>query len=333
MALPRRLIISRSDAIGDVVLTLPLCGWLRQQRDLHITFLGRNYVRDVISFCHHIDDFLSWDDLQLLAPAKRLERLRSVAAEAIIHVFPRRAIAVLAKSAGIPLRIGSGHRLYHWQTCNRRVFFSRRNSPLHESQLNFKLLKPLIGTVQPEPEQIPGLYGLTVPAKEIEQAKSEHTPVSKPLLILHPTSQGSAREWPLEAYRQLIDIVQDDYAVAITGSKADAALLADWLSKLPATVINLAGKLHLRELIAVIAGATALVAASTGPLHLAAALGIRAVGIYAPMRPIDPGRWGPLGHNADYMVAAKHCRACRKKKQCACIESITPAAVAAKLTR
>jgi ADP-heptose:LPS heptosyltransferase len=65
-----------------------------------------------------------------------------------------------------------------------------------------------------------------------------------------------------------------------------------------------------------------LVAASTGPLHIAAALGVKAIGLFAPMRPIHPGRWAPVGKDAHFVVIDKTCEDCRKGGSCACIEAI-----------
>jgi heptosyltransferase III len=87
--------------------------------------------------------------------------------------------------------------------------------------------------------------------------------------------------------------------------------------------VNLTGKLSLDELMAFISTIDGVLAASTGPLHIAAALGKHAIGLYAPMRPIHPGRWAPLGENADYLVKEKYCSKCRKTERCECIESIT----------
>jgi heptosyltransferase-3 len=62
-------------------------------------------------------------------------------------------------------------------------------------------------------------------------------------------------------------------------------------------VINLTGKLSLQQFIAFINHCDVLIAASTGPLHIASALGKKAIGLFAPMRPIHPGRWKPIGVN------------------------------------
>jgi heptosyltransferase-3 len=58
---------------------------------------------------------------------------------------------------------------------------------------------------------------------------------------------------------------------------------------------------RLDELIAFIFNADGLLASGTGPLHLAAASGIHALGLFPPSRPIHPGRWAPLGKKAEYL--------------------------------
>ncbi len=87
-------------------------------------------------------------------------------------------------------------------------------------------------------------------------------------------------------------------------------------------VVDLTGKVSLAELVAVISHADGLVACSTGPLHIAAAMGKRTVGIYPPIRPMHPGRWGPVGPRASYLVLNKDCSDCRKSGDCACIRAI-----------
>ena len=70
--------------------------------------------------------------------------------------------------------------------------------------------------------------------------------------------------------------------------------------------------------------ADGLVAASTGPLHIAAALGKHALGIYPPIRPMHPGRWAPLGERAEFAVMDKSCSECRNiSVQCYCMNEIT----------
>jgi heptosyltransferase-3 len=326
-------IISRTDAIGDVVLTLPVAGVLRElYPDSRIYFLGRAYTRDVVQSCVHVDEFLNWDEWKDLPEQDAAAALKRINADAIIHVFPDKKIARLAKNARIPQRIGTTNRLYHWWTCNTLVKLSRKNSPYHESQLNLKLLVPL-GAKELYPlDEIAGYYGLTRLSPLPEGIAALLAP-DKFNLILHPKSRGHGAEWGLENFRQLISILpQDQYKIFLSGTTEEGKLLTSLTQAFP-FVTDLTGRLSLREFIAFIAAADGLVASGTGPLHLAAALGRHALGLFPPRRPIHPGRWAPVGRHAKFFVKDSSCEACRKTGDCTCIREIPAAELKAHLDR
>lgn len=54
-----------------------------------------------------------------------------------------------------------------------------------------------------------------------------------------------------------------------------------------------------------------MISPSTGPLHMAAALGLAAVGVYPPAPTMSPRRWGPLGPWSRAVVPAVDCPAKR----------------------
>ena len=90
-------------------------------------------------------------------------------------------------------------------------------------------------------------------------------------------------------------------------------------------VTDIMGRMNLDTFISFIAHCDGLVANSTGPLHIAAALGKDALGIYPPMRPIHPGRWAPLGPGARVFVLNKSCSDCKGNAHpCHCITAIQP---------
>jgi heptosyltransferase-3 len=50
------ILISRTDSIGDVILSLPMAGILKNKfPNATISFLGKNYTRDIINACTHIE--------------------------------------------------------------------------------------------------------------------------------------------------------------------------------------------------------------------------------------------------------------------------------------
>ena len=139
-----KIIISRTDNIGDVVLTLPMAAALKKKYpDCQLLFLGQSYLKPLIDCCENIDEFLDWDAISKMPGNEGAKALKNTGAEVFIHVFPRPEIAKMAYKAGIKYRIGTSHRFYNWLNCNKRVDFTRKDSLLHEAQLNFALLSPL----------------------------------------------------------------------------------------------------------------------------------------------------------------------------------------------
>lgn len=151
-------------------------------------------------------------------------------------------------------------------------------------------------------------------------------------LILHPLSKGSAVEWGTANFRRLIELLPaNDFNILLTGTEAEGA---QFRSELPLDlphVYDVSGKASLGELMALIAQSTALVACSTGPLHMAAALGICSVGLYSAKRPMHPGRWAPLGEKATYLVQRLHREAIHPLLAKPAIDRISPKQVKSKL--
>ncbi|MFC0185880.1 ADP-heptose:LPS heptosyltransferase [Pseudarcicella hirudinis] len=317
-----RIIISRTDSIGDVVLTLPLAGLLKKlYPSSEIFFLGSNYTRAIVETSQHITGFISWDSLKELSEPGAISFLEKLNLDTIIHAFPNRKIAKIAFKAKIPLRIGTSHRWFHWIYCNKLPNFSRKNSNLHEAQLNLKLAEPLGAASDYPLTEIIDLYGLNN-ITSLPEIWKDQIDTDRINVILHPKSKGSAREWGLERFGELIKILPEEkFKIFVSGTAQEGELLKDWIQQFP-SVHNLTGKLSLSEFIAFIASSDALVAASTGPVHIAAALGKRAIGIYPPMRPIHPGRWKPLGKNALFLALDKNCEDCKKTQNCECMRMI-----------
>lgn len=329
----KRIIISRTDAIGDVVLTLPIAGILKKYiPGCRIIFFGRTYTKPVIDLCEYIDEFINFDEFEKLDNKGRKMFLQNANADAIVHVFPRNSIAAAAKGAGIKIRIGTSNRIFHWWTCNKLIALSRKNSELHEAQLNINLLKGIGIEDGFSKEDLINLFGLKNVNPPPDSLK-KYLSSEKFNLIIHPKSRGSSREWSLDNYRELINLLpKEKFNLVITGSQKEEDLLRKWIKILPNHVQDCVNKMELDEFISFINNADGILAASTGPLHLAAALGKYALGIYPPIRPLYPKRWAPLGKNADYIVINKTCNNCRNNPSiCHCINEISAAQVAEKI--
>ncbi|HRY31466.1 MAG TPA: glycosyltransferase family 9 protein [Bacteroidales bacterium] len=328
----KTILISRTDSIGDVVLTLPVAAMIKQQLPgSRVLFLGKKYTRAVVAACEHVDDFLDWDEVEKRGLMHQTEWLKAWQADAILHVFPRKDIAVAAMKTGIPLRAGSTGRLWHYYTCNRLIRLSRRRSVLHEAQLNLRLLKVLGIRKFPELQEFAELFGLSRIREADPRMKSLLLP-DRFNLILHPLSKGSAREWGMDRFMELAAMLPPErFTIFVTGSREEGLEIRSSGIFSLRHVYDLTGRFMLDELISFIGLADGLVAASTGPLHLAAAMGKVAIGIYPPIKPMHPGRWAPLGKQASYLFTDKHCNDCRHSGFCHCMHDILPELVREKL--
>ena len=122
MSTNRRILISRTDAIGDVILTLPMATLIKEQfPDAYVGFLGKNYTRAIVACCSAIDEFVEVEDFLKSAESTW---------DTIIHVFPRADVALRARKLHIKTRIGTTNRVYHWLTCTNLLKLSRRHSDL-----------------------------------------------------------------------------------------------------------------------------------------------------------------------------------------------------------
>ena len=286
----RKILISRTDNIGDVVLTLPLAGIIKKNLpDTTVAFLGTDYSEAVIRKSKHVDEFHNWSLLQ-----KNLgQSLKDIDATTIVMVYPDKNIVKAAYQAQIPQRIGAYNRLSTLLYCTQKVWLPRSRSTAHEAQLNIQLLAPLGIETKFELDEIPQYYGW----KETNKL----TLSKKFNVIFHPKSYGHGCEWLLQRYFDLAQLLDPDkFCIYITGSKEEGESIARecrQIFELP-HVHNVTGQYTLAEFIHFIESADCLVASGTGPIHIAAAAGILAIGLYPASRPIDPSRWGPVGKKA-----------------------------------
>jgi heptosyltransferase III len=289
------ILISRTDSIGDVILTLPLAGVIKkEQPDTKVYFLGNDYTKPIIERCGYVDEFINVKDLTA-------DLLRSLNLKAIIHVFPNRDVAKLAKKAKIPLRIGTSHRWFHWLNCNKLLDLSRKNSDFHEAQLNLKLLEPLNILLNLSIKELGNYYGWKRSAIKFEELNP-----NKFNLIFHMKSKGSAAEWPVEQYMVLANhLPADQYNILITGTEDEGKRISEECADIFKLehIQNVTGKFNLEDFISFVGSCHGLLACSTGPLHIAAASGIHALGLYPNKRPMHAGRWAPIGELAEFIEA------------------------------
>ena len=110
-------------------------------------------------------------------------------------------------------------------------------------------------------------------------------------VVLHPGASVPARAWsPHRAAEGVAALAAAGHRVVVTGAPGEAALTAEVAGR---HGVDLGGRTGFGSLAAVLAGARTVVVGNTGPAHLAAAVGVPVVSLFAPVVP--PERWAPYG--------------------------------------
>ena len=322
----------RTDRLGDVILTLPMLPPLRSCfPDAFIAMLLNRYTGEIVEGNPYADELLWYDDGRELIPFREmLQTVRAKSFDAVIIVHPTPRLAWLMFRSGISLRIGTGYRYYSF-LFNRKVYEHRKDAKRHELEYNLNLLHQLDCPL-PQSQWRPEFY-IDIPMETQHYIEgllqSFGVDLKNKIVIIHPGSGGSAREWPLENFGMLAGKLtkERNVQIIVTGSEGEKAQVEEVVKCTQGNAIALAGKLRLKELAALIRSASLFVSNSTGPLHIAVAVGTPVVGLYPQITAMGPQRWGPYTDVKRVLVPemAVDCTECsgNKGELCACMASIT----------
>ncbi len=292
----KHLILARTDAIGDLILTIPVARAIKTKHpEMTLTMLVSRYAVPLIRKESYLDQIVTLPgrDLDNIGRVAAFARdLQRLSADAILFFYPRPKLALAAWRAGIRERIGTGRRAYS-MLFNRRVDLSRRQSGLHELELNYRLAEAAFpGLERFEPELALDAEAITSAMGLLEQLGLG----DKGYIMIHPLSHGSAPNWPVERYVELTGrLAAGGVDCVITGTELERETIESAFGPLGGRVHVVAGRTELATLVALIRMARLLVGGSTGPIHIAAAVGTFAVGIYPPVAALSAVRWGPRG--------------------------------------
>src|SRR5690349_3653261 len=116
---------------------------------------------------------------------------------------------------------------------------------------------------------------------DVDEASSVVGPPQGARVALHPGATDARRRWPPERFAAVGDAAAADGAeIIVTGTPSEASIVEDVCRAMRAPARAFVGTLSIGGLAAVYAGCTVVVSNDTGPLHLAAAVGTPAVGLF-----------------------------------------------------
>jgi len=322
------ILVSRTDRLGDLILALPLAETLKiRYPECRISVLASLYASPVLENNDRIDGIVRVQNDQLVNNRRyKRELLQTIVRggyRAVVVLYPERRISRMLYDAGIPNRIGTAGR-FHSAFFNYRLYHSRKENKKHELEYNLDFLKFFqAGSTVATPV-------VCLLDREISNAKRilRETGIGADFVVLHPGSGGSADSWPLEHFFRLYAILADsDLDVIISGSAEEAETYGQLMEVSGEPVKTITGQTDVRTLAAVLSLASVVVANSTGPLHLAAAVGTRVVGLYPRKNVMSPVRWGPIGEGHRVVQPSSPECDC-PPRECRCMSTITADRVA-----
>ncbi len=297
-----RILVSRLDNLGDVLLATPAIRAIRETLpQARITLHTSPAGQCIAGLDPDVDDVLAyqapWMDPDRRLPldaereAREIARLRAGRFDGAIiftsyHESPLPA-AYMYYLAGIPLRHaasidGAGSLLT-----------SRHRHPpalVHEVERGLALVGSLgfrsrsdrlvLETRPEDRESAAGILssvGLGGPG---------------PLVVVHPGSTQPTRTYPAGLYARIADLLFERLGarVVLTGTAGEAGLV-EGIRRGSRRAVSLAGRTTLGELAALVERADLVVTNNTGPMHVAAAVGTPVVALFALTNP--PEQWGP----------------------------------------
>ncbi len=326
-----KILISRSDKLGDLVLALPFVETLKKRYpNCKVDVMASLYASPILEHNDSINKILRVQNDQLISNnlyrKDLLQKIKKEKYDIVIALFPERQISRLYFKAEIPIRIGTAGR-FHSIFFNTRLLHSRKKNIKHESVYNLDFMSFF---KDGETVLIPKVY---LTPKDIASAKKilTNAGVDGDFIVLHPGSGGSAEAWSSEKFIQLYQKLESKGMVlVVSGSEKEGEQFDNLSHSIGFADLNkITGNTDLRALAAVLSLAKVVVANSTGPLHLAVAVGTKTVGLYPSKKSMSPTRWGPLGSGNFVIQPIGTCEC--DIGQCSCMDKIDPNDVAAKV--
>ncbi len=337
----RRILLIRMDRIGDLILTLPVDRFAGEADVTWWITTGLGFIARAARPPRRFKELprrIGVSEFFRLL----LETRRQKFDAAVVFHAPW-WVSLLLWLARIPVRGGVKSQWHSYLFLNQAIRQKRSRAETSELEYNFGLVEKIFGHGNDRLKRKPLSLGPTND-DEVRRVLERHGLNRGEYFVVHPGMGGSALNWPIEYYAAVIQSLSTKAPVVITGTAADEPYLTPLRQTLASfegahPVVWLDQKLNGTELIAVLSGARAILAPSTGVLHIAASTGRPTYGIFSPVRVQHPLRWGPQG--AATKVFLPEVQACPGEMNCLgetcarydCMKTLAPETVSSELLR
>jgi heptosyltransferase-2 len=297
MSKQKRILIVRPDRIGDVVLSTSLPREIKKvYPDSFVALLLRKYTKDIYLNNPNVDKIILIDDDD--SPKSFFEKVSEIKDYKFTHsltLLPTEKLNYILFFAGIPFRVGVGHKFYQFITFTRYVGRKKYIPLRHEADYCMDLARKIgVNTDNLDSE----IFLTEEEKQKVIQTRIELLRGKKYLVGIHSTSGNSSPNWQPDEYKKLILKLNqnEDISIVVTDNKIPAQL-----EGLENVFYPNAGK-SLRESFVNFASLDLLISSSTGPMHIAAALKVKTLSMFCPLTACSPKLWGPLGNQSKIIL-------------------------------
>ena len=318
---PRRILIIKPSAIGDVVHALPVLNLLRRKwPEAHISWLVTPACAGLLERHPQLDEVIRFDRKEFgrgwRSPRVALDLLRfmwSLRARRFDLVVDLQGLfrsGWMALETFAPVRVGPANaREGAWLFYTHRV---RTGSDEQHAIERYLTIAQALGC-----ERGPVEFHFAV--DDDDRAAVAAMVPTGPYAVLMPGANWATKQWPVERFAALVEPVRRRFGLeSVVAGGPDVSGLA---RQIPGA-IDLAGKTNLRQLVALLERAALVVANDSGPMHIAAALGRPLVTPYGPTNPV---RTGPFGRLDSVVRLDIPCSPCYSRRCChqSCLQWLT----------
>lgn len=298
-----KILLVRTDRLGDVILSLPMADAIKQKfPDANVGFLGRKYTKPAIEMSPFVDEIFTIEDKNLL------EKISEYDAAVLVH--PTFRDALLLWRARIKMRIGTAYRAYSF-LLTHCVAEHRKDCRFHELSYNLHLLRPLgIENDYLPPKIVPPAEAVENADKIVKQSELE----PQHFIAIHPGSGGSSLGWSALRFAEFADILSKRNIPFLVTAGIGEYELAMYVSGGNERAVL--DELDVKTLAALYSLSSAVIAQNTGTLHLADAVGTKAFAVYPRLRTMSPKRWAPANFHDGAIPLWRDdelCKKCSKK--------------------
>lgn len=304
------VLIVRLRSIGDVVLTTPALAALHAFRpDLRIRVLLAGFCMPLLEGNPAVTEIIEWRGFW---PTVRQLRRRKFAIAYNMHGGP--ASALLTGFSGAPVRVCWTGRQYSF-LYNVQAPDESRTRPMHTVEHRFQQLYWTGLPAGPIPASY--LYPQSDATESVQRRLSQKgVAPGQRYAVLRPGASGYQKLWPVERFAEIARWLREERGLTpvVNLGPADQGLAQDVRKYLDPVSVRI-DSLDLRQLAALLAGASLFVGNDTGPTHMAAALGKPCVVVFGNT---PKAVWGPWKTEHRVVENTFPCEQCPQKAQGGC---------------